>query len=32
MRAMPVVAVHEEGQLVGALFGVEIGAGIGPFS
>ena len=32
MRSMPVVAVHEEGQLVGALSGVQIGAGIGPFS
>ena len=32
MRTMPVVAVHEDGQLSGSLFGVEIGAGIGPFT
>ncbi len=29
---MPVVSVDEEGQVVGALCGVEIGARIGPFS
>src|ERR1700682_5907428 len=32
MRAMPVVAVQEEGQFLGALFGVQIGSCIGPFS
>src|ERR1700722_11709572 len=32
MRTMPVVAVDEEGQFIGALPGVEVSAGISPFS